>query len=73
MMLVLGAWRDGRAGLAWCTLQAGYEYLIVLKVEEIKHPEYLTGEQPVAETDPVACPQTTNEEDLGHLPLMELG
>jgi len=59
MMLVLGAWRDGRAGLAWCTLQAFYEYLIVLKAEEIKHPEYLTGQPSVAQTDPIDCPQTT--------------
>jgi glycosyltransferase involved in cell wall biosynthesis len=27
---------DGRAGFAWCTLQAFYEYLILLKVWEIK-------------------------------------
>ncbi|WP_228052479.1 glycosyltransferase family 2 protein [Nodosilinea sp. LEGE 07298] len=46
MMFVLGGWRDGRAGLAWCTLQAFYEYLIVLKVRELNHPEYLTGVQP---------------------------
>ncbi len=43
MMFVLGGWRDGRAGLAWCTLQAFYEYLIVLKVRELTHPEDLTG------------------------------
>lgn len=46
MMFILGGWRDGRAGLAWCTLQAFYEYLIVLKVRELNHPEYLTGVQP---------------------------
>ncbi len=40
MMLILGGWRDGRAGLAWCTLQAFYEYLIVLKVRELMHPEH---------------------------------
>lgn len=45
MMFMLGGWRDGRAGLAWCTLQAFYEYLIVLKVRELNHPEYLTGVQ----------------------------
>lgn len=45
MMFVLGGWRDGRAGLSWCTLQAFYEYLIVLKVRELNHPEYLTGVQ----------------------------
>ncbi|TVQ07605.1 MAG: glycosyltransferase family 2 protein [Leptolyngbya sp. DLM2.Bin27] len=46
MMVGLGGWRDGRAGLAWCTLQAFYEYLIVLKVCELNHPEYLTGVEP---------------------------
>ena len=45
MMFILGGWRDGRAGLAWCTLQAFYEYLIVLKAWELMHPEYLTGVQ----------------------------
>ncbi|MBD1853571.1 glycosyltransferase family 2 protein [Leptolyngbya sp. FACHB-711] len=35
MYLLLGGWQDGRAGFAWCTLQAFYEYLIVLKVWEI--------------------------------------
>ncbi|MBD2310472.1 glycosyltransferase family 2 protein [Desertifilum sp. FACHB-1129] len=47
MYLFLGGCLDGRPGLAWCTLQAFYEYLIVLKVWELK---YL----PVA---PVAEPQ----------------
>lgn len=28
---------DGRAGFTWCTLQAFYEYLILLKVWELKH------------------------------------
>lgn len=46
MMFILGGWLDGRAGLAWCTLQAFYEYLIVLKVEEMQHPEWLTGVAP---------------------------
>ncbi|NER83979.1 MAG: glycosyltransferase family 2 protein [Leptolyngbya sp. SIO1D8] len=36
MYFILGGWRDGEAGFAWCTLQAFYEYLIVLKVKEIK-------------------------------------
>ena len=37
MYFILGGCRDGRAGLAWCTLQAFYEYLIVLKAWEMKH------------------------------------
>jgi glycosyltransferase involved in cell wall biosynthesis len=46
MMFILGGCLDGRAGMAWCTLQAFYEYLIVLKVREMNHPEYLTGVLP---------------------------
>lgn len=37
MYLGLGGIWDGRAGFTWCTLQAFYEYLIVLKVWEIRH------------------------------------
>jgi glycosyltransferase involved in cell wall biosynthesis len=36
MYFLLGGLLDGSAGLAWCLLQAFYEYLIVLKVREIK-------------------------------------
>jgi glycosyltransferase involved in cell wall biosynthesis len=37
MYFFLGGWLDGRAGLAWCTLQAFYEYLILLKAWELKY------------------------------------
>lgn len=37
MYFVLGGIWDGQAGLAWCTLQTFYEYLIVLKAWEMKH------------------------------------
>ena len=37
MYFWLGGILDGHAGLAWCTLQAFYEYLILLKVWEIRH------------------------------------
>ena len=37
MYFLLGGWLDGSAGLAWCTLQTFYEYLIVLKVWELKN------------------------------------
>jgi glycosyltransferase involved in cell wall biosynthesis len=37
MYFLLGGCLDGHAGLAWCTLQAFYEYLILLKVWEMKH------------------------------------
>lgn len=43
MYFILGGWRDGRSGLAWCTLQAFYEYLIVLKARELEHPEWRNG------------------------------
>jgi glycosyltransferase involved in cell wall biosynthesis len=36
MYFFLGGILDGRAGFAWCTLQAFYEYLILLKVEELQ-------------------------------------
>lgn len=36
MYFLLGGILDGRAGFAWCTLQAFYEYLIVLKVWELR-------------------------------------
>ena len=36
MYFLLGGFLDGKAGFAWCTLQAFYEYLILLKVEEMK-------------------------------------
>lgn len=37
MYFVLGGLLDGRAGFTWCVLQAFYEYLILLKVWEMKH------------------------------------
>ncbi|MGJ5676621.1 MAG: glycosyltransferase family 2 protein [Nostochopsis sp.] len=37
MYFLLGGCLDGRAGLAWCSLQTFYEYLILLKTWEIKH------------------------------------
>ncbi|RCJ19338.1 glycosyltransferase [Nostoc sp. ATCC 43529] len=37
MYFLLGGCLDGGAGLAWCTLQAFYEYLILLKVWEMKY------------------------------------
>lgn len=37
MYFLLGGFLDGAAGFAWCTLQAFYEYLILLKVWELKN------------------------------------
>lgn len=36
MYIFLGGWLDGRAGFTWCTLQAFYEYLILLKAWELR-------------------------------------
>jgi len=46
MYFILGGWRDGEAGFAWCTLQAFYEYLIVLKVKELKRQRTAIAPQP---------------------------
>lgn len=37
MYFILGGFLDGGAGFAWCTLQAFYEYLILLKAWEIRN------------------------------------
>lgn len=37
MYFLLGGCLDGRPGFAWCTLQAFYEYLILLKVWELQN------------------------------------
>ena len=41
MYFILRGFLDGRAGFTWCTLQAFYEYLILLKVEEIQRQKAL--------------------------------
>ncbi|NEO42552.1 MAG: glycosyltransferase family 2 protein [Moorea sp. SIOASIH] len=38
MYFLLGGFLDGQAGFTWCTLQAFYEYLILVKLWELKHP-----------------------------------
>lgn len=42
MYFILRGFLDGKAGFAWCTLQAFYEYLILLKVEEIQQKSETT-------------------------------
>ncbi|HBW57274.1 MAG TPA: glycosyltransferase [Oscillatoriales bacterium UBA8482] len=37
MYFFLGGFLDGRSGFSWCVLQAFYEYLILLKVWEVKN------------------------------------
>lgn len=54
MYFMLGGILDGYAGFAWCTLQAFYEYLIVLKVWELKH-------LPVPQLDPKFLTTPTSE------------
>jgi glycosyltransferase involved in cell wall biosynthesis len=39
MYVLARGFLDGRAGLTYCTLQAVYEYFIVLKAREIRQPE----------------------------------
>jgi glycosyltransferase involved in cell wall biosynthesis len=61
MYFILGGIWDGKAGFAWCTLQAFYEYLILLKVEELKADELKTG-QKLASTLPLAHPNYSQGE-----------
>ena len=51
MYLFLGGVLDGRAGFTWCVLQAFYEYLILLKVWEMRHqsPPNQLAETPSSE------------------------
>ena len=61
MYILLGGFLDGQAGLAWCTLQAFYEYLILLKVWEMKHlplPKLeVVAEQSISEVVTVDSPK----------------
>lgn len=52
MYFLLGGILDGRAGFTWCLLQAFYEYLILLKVWEIKN-------MPVPNADAVPTKEST--------------
>ncbi|MEL6350968.1 MAG: glycosyltransferase family 2 protein [Cyanobacteria bacterium J06627_28] len=47
MYFFLGGCLDGRAGFTWCMLQAFYEYLILLKVWELKNPETPSNSSPI--------------------------
>jgi glycosyltransferase involved in cell wall biosynthesis len=51
MYFILGGIRDGKAGFAWCTLQAFYEYLILLKAEEIKTGNFTVNDQIIIESE----------------------
>lgn len=43
MYFMLGAIWDGSPGLTWCILQSFYEYLILLKVWELRHSKPISG------------------------------
>lgn len=58
MYFILGGVLDGRAGFAWCTLQAFYEYLIVLKTWELQQALEEPPQAPRAETVPETAPET---------------
>ncbi|ALF51712.1 glycosyltransferase [Nostoc piscinale CENA21] len=51
MYFLLGGCLDGRAGMAWCTLQAFYEYLILLKVWEMQYLPTPTLEETLSQSD----------------------
>lgn len=51
MYFILGGIWDGKAGFAWCTLQAFYEYLILLKAEEIKTQNFTVKDQIIVESE----------------------
>jgi glycosyltransferase involved in cell wall biosynthesis len=58
MYFVLKGFLDGKAGFAWCTLQAFYEYIILLKVEEFQQvntfPQKKLPEVPMTSHSPVS-------------------
>lgn len=59
MYLLLGGFLDGKAGFTWCTLQAFYEYLILLKVWELKQSTKLPptdGSMPARELREISTP-----------------
>ena len=60
MYFFLGGFLDGKAGFAWCTLQAFYEYLILLKVEEIKKQRKFNNYPNKLESDSTHFSTTSN-------------
>ena len=58
MYFILGGVLDGRAGFAWCTLQAFYEYLIVLKTWELQQAPEESPKAPQAGTAPETVLET---------------
>jgi glycosyltransferase involved in cell wall biosynthesis len=58
MYFFLKGFLDGKAGFAWCTLQAFYEYLILLKVEELQQTNNFRQKKPL-ETPVTIHPHTS--------------
>ncbi|NJL84464.1 MAG: glycosyltransferase family 2 protein [Chloroflexaceae bacterium] len=52
MYFILGGIWDGQAGFAWCMLQTFYEYLILLKVRELRQAEQETTQLPASALEP---------------------
>jgi glycosyltransferase involved in cell wall biosynthesis len=74
MYFLLGGCLDGNAGFAWCTLQAFYEYIILLKVWELRQmppSTSLTEFAPIApdaiSPDAIAPDAISKEEHPSHL------
>lgn len=61
MYFFLGGILDGRAGFTWCVLQAFYEYLILLKVWEIRQ----TSSSPTSAVSMAAEPTDAPKEQVG--------
>jgi glycosyltransferase involved in cell wall biosynthesis len=59
MYFLLGGFLDGQAGFAWCALQAFYEYLILLKVWEMKYNPVPTSNQQTTPTAESAVDSAT--------------
>lgn len=49
MYFLLGGFLDGKAGFTWCTLQTFYEYLILLKVWELRNSPPSLPEPPASQ------------------------
>ncbi|HHP7244017.1 MAG TPA: glycosyltransferase family 2 protein [Elainellaceae cyanobacterium] len=59
MYVGLRGFLDGQAGFAWCTLQAFYEYLILLKMQELKNtPE--TTQSHISSVSPLVSESSTD-------------
>ncbi|NJO41771.1 MAG: glycosyltransferase family 2 protein [Cyanobacteria bacterium CRU_2_1] len=56
MYFILGGCLDGQAGFAWCTLQAFYEYLILLKVWELRYMPPANSEANNSEAKSIGIP-----------------